>query len=105
MSIQGVMGMSTIRTSLRGSFALLALVAAGSFGLGGCASHDYSYEAAEEIRDNPSPELDTLWQRRVDMDNTVALTGDENLRMLNEDWGRLWLMERPSRLSYDQFRR
>lgn len=97
--------MSITRMSVRGSFGLLAVGAFGACLLGGCASQDYSYQAAQEIRDDATPELDTLWQRRVDMDNQVALTMDENGRMMNSDWGRFWLMERPSRLSPDQFRR
>ncbi|MCG3123033.1 MAG: hypothetical protein GIKADHBN_01441 [Phycisphaerales bacterium] len=89
-----------VRALLVVGFSAVAVAA-----LGGCKSQDYSYEAAEEIRGNATPELDTLYQRRVDMDNAVALTMDENGRMFNQDMGRFWLLDRPSRLSPDQFRR
>ncbi len=94
--------MSISRTTVRGflGFAGLAMLAAG-----GCASSDYSYDAAAEIRADATPELDTLYQRRVDMDNTIAVTMDENGRMFNEDMGRFWLLDHPSRLSPDQIRR
>ncbi|MCC6428054.1 MAG: hypothetical protein IT435_14690 [Phycisphaerales bacterium] len=96
--------MSINRSTVRGTFGL-ASMAALSLLVGGCGHQDYSYEAAAEIRDNATPELDTLHQRRVDMDNTIAVTMDENGRMFNEDMGRFWLLDRPSRLSPTQFRR
>jgi hypothetical protein len=66
--------------------------------LGGCAGKN-SESKAEELRGNLTPELDTLSQRKTDMDNETALTFDENGRMLNEDWRRFWLLDRPSRLT------
>ncbi|HLO41957.1 MAG TPA: hypothetical protein VK176_13105 [Phycisphaerales bacterium] len=95
--------MSINRKSVSGVFGLVCLSLAAI--AGGCSSQDYSHEAAAEIRDNPTPDLDTMYQRRVDMDNTIAVTNDENGRMLNEDLGRFWLLDRPSRLSPHQFRR
>ena len=50
-------------------------------------------------RMNPSPAEDTLSQRRVDIDNRLAVTTDTNLRQLNEDVGKVLLLERPSRLT------
>jgi hypothetical protein len=76
-----------------GLVSALALMA-----LGGCAGKN-SESKAEELRGNLTPELDTLSQRQTDMDNEAALTIDENGRMLNEDWRRLWLLDRPSRLT------
>jgi hypothetical protein len=76
--------------------ALLLAAAAGAL-LAGCtagAPHNH-----HRIQSNLTPEVDTLWQRRVDMDNRMALTFDENLRMFNQDLGRFWLTDRPSRLS------
>lgn len=67
--------------------------------LGACASDDYSYTAAKEIQGNATPNLDTLSQRRVDIDNTIAVTFDTNGRLFNEDMGRFWLLDRPSRLT------
>jgi type IV pilus biogenesis protein CpaD/CtpE len=66
--------------------------------LGGCASNTPSARHAA-VRDNPTPELDTLYQRPAEIDNRLTLTTDENLRMFVEDWGRVWLLDRPSRLT------
>ena len=66
--------------------------------LGGCAGDTASARYAA-VRDNPTPELDTLYQRPVEIDNRLTLTTDENLRMFVEDWGRFWLLNRPSRLT------
>lgn len=52
-----------------------------------------------EFRSNPTPELDTLSERNDDIVNRSVVVTDTNLRMLREDWGRLWFWERPSRLS------
>ncbi len=52
-----------------------------------------------EVRSDPSPNIDTLHQRPVDVDNAMVVTADENGRMFWEDLGRVWLTDRPSRLS------
>jgi hypothetical protein len=67
--------------------------------LAGCAGSDTSAVRYASIRDNPTPELDTLYQRPVEIDNRLTLTTDENLRMFVEDLGRMWLLDRPSRLT------
>ncbi|HMN40527.1 MAG TPA: hypothetical protein PKE29_06740 [Phycisphaerales bacterium] len=56
-------------------------------------------EQLDEVRSDPSPNLDTLHQRPVDVDNAMVVTFDENGRMFWEDLGRVWLTDRPSRLS------
>ena len=65
----------------------------------GCTTGNSSYDKAREYQENPSPELDTLHERRIDMDNQISVTNDENLRMLNEDLGRFFLLDRQSRLT------
>lgn len=67
--------------------------------LGGCTGGSAVQQEADKYRWDPSPEVDTLTERPDDMLNTIAITNDTNLRMLNEDLGRFWLFERPSRLS------
>lgn len=76
--------------------AALLVAAVGVVGLGGC---DSSGGRKDAYRLNPTPELDTHAQRRDDIDNQLTLTNDTNLRMFNEDVGRFWLLDRPSRLS------
>ena len=51
------------------------------------------------IRNNLTPELRTLHQRKADQQNAIAITFDENGRMINQDLGRMWLTDRPSRLT------
>ena len=65
----------------------------------GCAHEDYSYEAAHDIRSNATPNLDTLTQRHVDIQNAVAVTFDTNGRLFNEDLGRMFFFDRPSHLT------
>lgn len=75
----------------------LTLVA-GMALLVGCASGPAAQRDAR-VRDNLTPELDTLAQRDIDTDNRQTLSIDENMREANEDWYRLWLVDRPSRLA------
>ncbi|MGP1310370.1 MAG: hypothetical protein ACTS27_09255 [Phycisphaerales bacterium] len=76
-----------MRTAHRGVLlatgSVLTLAALAT--LGGCA--------------DISPEVDTLSQRPADVNNRIAITNDTNLRMLNQDLGRLFLLDRPSRLT------
>jgi hypothetical protein len=73
-----------------------ALVAAAT--LIGCSTSG-SYSKAKDYQLNPSPELDTLHERDIDITNRMSITMDENLRMFNEDLGRVFLLDRQSRLS------
>jgi hypothetical protein len=68
-------------------FTAAALLVAGS-ALTGCG-----------VRHNLTPELSTLSDRPVDVDNTWALTCDENWRMLVSDFQRGALIDRPQRLT------
>ncbi len=72
--------------------------------LAGCETHPMS-GVADSYRLNPSPAEETLSERAEDILNRAALVNDENLRMGYEDWERLWLYERPSRLSPTQIPR
>jgi len=51
------------------------------------------------IRHNLTPELSTLEDRPVDVDNSWAISANENWRMLVSDWQRAALIDRPSRLT------
>jgi hypothetical protein len=80
--------------SRRVSLALTVSAAAVLLVAGGCQS-----SKARDIRMNPSPEVDTLYQRDADIDNALTVTFDENLRMLKQDLGRAFYTDRPSRLT------
>ncbi len=54
------------------------------------------------LRSNPTPELVTLYQRPVDVDNAMAIMSDENWRMFTQDLGRVFYTDRPSRLTREQ---
>ena len=82
--------MSTRRRATLALFALSAIVATG------CSAQESRLAA---YRSNPTPELDTLAQQRDDMDNRMTVTNDTNLRMLNEDLGRMFFLDRPSMLT------
>jgi len=69
-----------------------ACIAGGFALLGGCSR-------ADSYRMNPTPELRTLHQTQDEVDNRIAVTNDTNWRSLNEDLGRLFLLDRPLRLS------
>lgn len=65
--------------------------------LGGCETSGTRRD--QMIRRNLTPELDTLHQREVDIDNALTITFDENGRMFTQDLGRAFLLNRPSRLT------
>jgi len=83
------------------TICVLSVVLAAGF-LGGCSGGDTASGRDAMVRGNLSPDLDTLYQRPIDQDNHHVLTIDENYRQLNEDWDRLWLLDRPSRLARER---
>jgi len=87
--------MSRPRVFARGFGAVtLAVITSG---LTGChSSTDVSFAA---IKSNPSPELVGMSQRSVDIERSMALVGDQNLRLMWSDLGRVWLFDAPSTLS------
>ncbi len=64
--------------------------------LGGCSTGD---QRLDDVRADPTPDLDTLYQRPVDVDNALTVMADENGRMFWQDLGRALLLDRPSRLT------
>lgn len=71
------------------------LVVAASFFVG-CDSTGGRIHA---YRLDPTPELDTLAERHDDIENTISLNYDTYFRQMNEDIGRFFLLDRPSRLT------
>lgn len=82
--------------TIRRTLPIIATIAAAT-ALGGCIHGDTAQ--ARRIRRNPTPELETLHQREVDVANRLALTFNENHRMLKQDLGRAFYTDRPSRLT------
>lgn len=78
-----------------GLIVILAACAATSL-LGGCGTGD---QRLDDVRADPTPNLDTLYQRPADIDNALTVMADENGRMFWQDLGRAWHVDRPSRLT------
>ena len=78
------------------ALVLGGLLLAGLGSLSGCGTGD---SRLDEVRADPSPNIDTLYQRPEDIDNTMTVTFDENFRMFWQDLGRVWMTDRPTRLS------
>lgn len=83
------LGTAAMGTAVCGVVVLIA---------GGCSSRSADINA---IRLNPSPEVMTLHERPTDVRNTITVMWDENIRMANEDLGRFWYWNRPSRLTLE----
>jgi hypothetical protein len=65
--------------------------------LAGCGTSLVDRETS--IRLQPTPEIDTLYQRPDDIANTWTVMDDENWRMFVQDLGRAFYTDRPSRLT------
>ena len=50
------------------------------------------------FRVRPTPEMFTLTTTNAQANNNWHYMGNTNIRALVNDWGRLWLIDRPSRL-------
>lgn len=79
------------------TLSLTAVVAS----LVGCGA---TYKAGDEgrhasIQDDVTPELMTQHQRHIDVDDDIALTWDNNSRMMWADMHRFFLNDRPSLLT------
>ncbi len=81
-----------LNTTRRLTIAASALAVASLLTLTGCST-DAAY------RFNPTPNLDTLYERPVDAANAIALMRNENNRMFKQDLGRFFYWDRPSRLT------
>ena len=89
--------MTSASNGFKSAILIGTFAAAATFG--GCASSNSSYDKAYEYQSDPTPHLHTLNERDIDLDNRHAITNDENLRMLNDDLTRFFLLDRQSRLT------
>lgn len=96
---------STSSSVVSGFVCLAALVTGGAaVGLTSGCSNSAQQEQRNEIVLNPTPELGTLQSREVDVTNTTTVVFDTNLRSFRSDVGRLFLTDRPSRLTPEPVR-
>ena len=81
--------------------ALPVVALAATALLGACGGTDnLQGEDINAIRLNPTPVEQTPIMTRDDLDNRIyGITYDQNLLMANDDLLRLFLLERPSRLT------
>lgn len=86
--------MTTLRISARRAACLFAV--ATSAAAIGCSSQQTRVAG---YRANPSPSEDTAAQSHDAIDNSLTVNVDTNFRLMNEDIGRFFLLDRPSRLS------
>lgn len=77
---------------------LSALVLLAAAGMTGCVSTARNADA-DRVRRDPTPELYTLYQTPDDVKNVIAVMKNENARMRNQDMGRVFYTDRPSRLT------
>lgn len=75
-------------------FAALAALTIGAATLVGC----HGSGTAAEFRKNPTPVADSLSRSNDEIMNRISKTNDTNLRALNEDLGRFFLLDKPSTL-------
>jgi hypothetical protein len=82
------------RRNLR--LASLVPVALAVLALAGCGTNE---GRTTSYRLNPTPDVDTLSQSHEEIENAVTISYDYNFRQLNSDLGRVFMTDRPSRLS------
>ncbi len=95
---------STTSSVVSGVICLAALATCGvAMGfLSGCKSPQQAQR--DEIVLDPTPELGTLQSRETDVTNTTTVVFDTNWRAFRSDVGRLFLTDRPSRLTPEPVR-
>lgn len=77
----------------------LTLGIIGGAVLVGCSSSNPNRVSFGAIRGNLTPELQGLTDRPVDNQRNVAVTNNQNWRMMSDDLGRVFYTDHPSRLS------
>jgi len=80
------------RHPLRLTLPILAVAVLAPLPMTGCLS-------TTAFRNDPTPDIRTHKQTEDDVLNQLTVTADTNFRLLNDDMGRFWLSDRPSRLT------
>ena len=74
---------------------VVALSGCSLLTLGGCNSGHLA-----QFRSHPTPELGSLAMRPAELDNRTTITFDTNRRAMTEDLRRIFLLDRPTRLTF-----
>jgi len=82
------------RSTMMKTVGILTIVASAA-ALQGCASE---YPRMNEFASEPTPELQTLALRPVDVKGELSRNLDSYGRQFNRDLGSLFLLDRPTRL-------
>lgn len=77
-------------------FLASALIAGVAISSGCSSSKD---KRVVKLRQDPTPEMSTLYQRKDDVNNALAIYFNEMDRMFWQDMGRAFYTDRPSRLT------
>ena len=84
----------TARQNLRPALAVALLAGSSLAFLSGCSSN-----SAQAFRSNPTTQMESRGESRDEVENNLALTTDTNYRNINNDLGRFFFSDRPSRLT------
>lgn len=80
--------------------ALLAACMVAAIGLAaGCESQPKDSVSVQDIRNDLSPNFNTVIYSEDQVKNNWAITQNLNERQLRDDWNRIWFLERPQRLT------
>jgi len=82
---------------MKTKYLALASLAAGPLLLlsAGCAQRI----TGDSVRANMSPEIESIAETPQQRKNKVARAADETASLINNDWDRFWLLDRPGRMS------
>ena len=79
---------------------MMGPAALGGTLLVGCSSSSSPYDVSfDAIRRDLTPELRAMTDRPVDEQRNMAVANNQNVRMFNDDIGRAFYTDHPSRLS------
>ncbi len=82
------------RNAALSTLSALALVAL----LGGCKADPNSTDFAS-VKSNLTPEMQGTSERPVEIEMNMAMNANQDTRGIWDDLGRLWLTDRPTKLS------
>lgn len=82
-----------------GRLLLIAAAGAACVGSAGCVNAQAKGTRYREVSWSLTPELETLDKTYVDVDRQVTTSWKTDIRMIQDDFSRAQMIDRPSRLS------